>query len=332
MRHFIEELTGTGQVQLEHDLAPELDGWADALCSVDALARLELPGEAPAFSEAAALWGAEMCYQACRCTAFRSLSEADVAEAFARPGPEPANASCAYSVDLSLRYLPDVVRIARGIAAEDPLNHHLLRLAQDWPLSSVGVKGVSKVEVGCILDNRCLRQMYLDRILKTRDRSRVEEPRVAEAVKRSLGVFNHYLYAVIGHGVIVWNTETGEYLGALEWERDNWAFHKRFFRVKGRWCQLIIENQAPRFEPVHLTVKHQQVVMGLTTFDDEWPLALLENWTFVDFDGMSTPCKVSGTGVAPIRRVEGFSKNGLLIQVQDQKGRYWQITKGRGAW
>jgi hypothetical protein len=124
-----------------------------------------------------------------QCLVFRNRGPEEVQAALAMPGPEPRSPAVVYSVDLALRFLPDVVRLARAAAPDDPLVLRLLLLGRDWPLSSVGVAGVGAVNVESFIQDRCLRALYVDRILNTEDVGRLDDARVREAARAALGVF-----------------------------------------------------------------------------------------------------------------------------------------------
>jgi hypothetical protein len=189
--NWIVELTETGRVRVPRpgELSPsEREGLAKAIADWDAVARLDLAG-APALDAAAAAWAAVTLYRACQYLVYRDADAEEVRAGLAEPCPSPASAAVFYSVDLMFRYLRDLVALSRGIAEQDPLVEALLRLAREWPLSSVGVRGVGegKVEVSGFIEHPCLRRLYADRILAAADVSRLGDPRVKDAVREAIG-------------------------------------------------------------------------------------------------------------------------------------------------
>jgi hypothetical protein len=94
-----------------------------------------------------------------------------------------------YSVDLTFRYLPDLVRIAKSIASEDPLIELLMKRCRQWPLSSVGVKGTGEVPLGSIAESPGLMQIYVDRILARDDTERLANELVRQRVQQALGLY-----------------------------------------------------------------------------------------------------------------------------------------------
>ena len=69
--------------------------------------------------------------------------------------------------------LPDLVRLARGVSAEDPLVTELIQLAGRWPLSAVGITGAAVGEVDAIATDPCSLRLYVDRIIARHDFQRL---------------------------------------------------------------------------------------------------------------------------------------------------------------
>jgi hypothetical protein len=151
--------------------------------------RANWPDGQPEFSEQVGLWSANLLYRACHFVVGRDANPESLERALTVKSPEPPAASAHYSADLSLRFLPDVFKLARAAAADDPLVEMLLNLAKQWPLASVGMTAVRNVDVSCIVRNPCLLQMYVDRLISRSDLSRLNHPTVREAAQASLGLY-----------------------------------------------------------------------------------------------------------------------------------------------
>ena len=117
------------------------------------------------------------------------LGEDEITKRLTRPCPERPSRVVCYSVDLTFRFLPDLARIARAASEDDPLVKHLLQWASDWPLSSVGIKGIEHIDVEPFIHDRCLRTMYVDRIVAQTDTSRLKDERTVEALREAIGGF-----------------------------------------------------------------------------------------------------------------------------------------------
>ncbi len=152
--------------------------------------RADLPQRPPPLCEATALWGAERFYRGCQFLVFRDASVEAITVELATTCPANSDpASAAYSVDLTWRFLPDLLKLAGGLASDDPLLTHLRQRGVEWPLSSVGVPNLGEVRVDGFFDDSCLRSMYTDRIIARGDVARLNDKRVQDAVREALGAF-----------------------------------------------------------------------------------------------------------------------------------------------
>ncbi len=190
---FVRNLWSEGRVRapspLERD-EPDEDARAaleEALRDVDASDRLEFPGEAPPLSMPAAVWAVEMFRRACGCLVHRDLGGDDVARLLSEPCPATKSPAVCRSVDLTFRFLPDLVRLARAASPEDPLVARLMAWCREWPLSSVGVKDVGEVDVSAIVSDPGLRSAYVDRIIERKDATRLADESVRAGVREALG-------------------------------------------------------------------------------------------------------------------------------------------------
>jgi hypothetical protein len=190
---FLRELSEHGRIRLPtpsiQDSATDARGVEQLLADWDSSWVLEFPGDAPPLFRPAARWAAEQLYRACQLAVFRDFSADDVKAAFANDCPTCDSASQHYSVDLVFRYLPDLYRIARARAEDDPLCEGLREWARRWPLSSVGMVGVTVDDVAAVTSHPGLLQLYVDRIISKNDKARLNNATVAIAVKAALGHF-----------------------------------------------------------------------------------------------------------------------------------------------
>jgi hypothetical protein len=192
LAEFTRALFETGRVALpkvSRAVPPaELDEARRALREVEWVFRQDLPGEPPAFGVDDALWAATMMHGACRLLVYRFLGPDEVAQELAAPGPAPTAPESIYAVDLTFRFLPDLVRHCRAAAEGDPLTAKVLDWCHAWPLSSVGIPGVGSVDSGPILHHPCLRTIYIDRIIRHQDHARTADPAVLQAVREAVGL------------------------------------------------------------------------------------------------------------------------------------------------
>ena len=196
---FLRDLTEHGRVRISCAPAPAPARVAadpageveETIRALDAAARLDMPLEPPPLQLTAATWAATLLYDACRLFVNRELPREAVDEAFSKPCPEvPLSAVC-YSVDLTLRYLPGMISLTRGLAEDDPLVAKLIETAKAWPLSSVGVAGidVGEIDISPFIHDPSLRQLYVDRIIETGDAPCLNDPLVRETAAATIGAF-----------------------------------------------------------------------------------------------------------------------------------------------
>lgn len=149
--------------------------------------RLNMPGSAPSFSLDDARWAAELFYRACQCAVYRDLDEQTLAQLLQVPRQGAAGPAAHYSVDLVFQYLPSLAKFARSAAESDPLVVQLQRWASEWPLSSVGMPGIENINIDGFAGDRCLLQLYVDRIIASGDKSRLADARVRDAMRGAIG-------------------------------------------------------------------------------------------------------------------------------------------------
>lgn len=150
----------------------------------------EFPGAPPAYDPQAALWAACMFYRAAQLAVYRALGPEAIDAAFRDPAPKNDSPSAVWSVDVTFRFLPDLYRLSAGLATDDPLALKLAEFARAWPLSSVGMKNID-VDTSKLtwLNHDGLRRLYVDRVIATKDRSRLHDSRVASSVREAIGAF-----------------------------------------------------------------------------------------------------------------------------------------------
>lgn len=158
--------------------------------------RDDLPATPPAVELAAARYGAVMLYRACQFLVFRDVDPETIQRELSRSIDGSVTPLTHYSVDLTLRYLPDVVRLACGESKEDPLVTELTRLAGQWPLSAVGISGAEVGDVTAIVSDPCLLRLYVDRIIARQDLGRLGNEQVRAAAAQAIGAFPQLAPAV----------------------------------------------------------------------------------------------------------------------------------------
>lgn len=192
---FLNQLFDSGHIRLA-TAAPLVaaEGSAiDRLREEEQAARADFPGEAPAFLLDAGYWAAGILYRACQFYAARELPELAVRADLSTSCPgDLQHAGTHYSVDITLRYLPDLYRLAASRAHADPLVDALRSLGDAWPLSGIGIPANNAAaradNLAPILGCPGLKQLYVDRVLDTGNRSLPAHPELREAALASTGI------------------------------------------------------------------------------------------------------------------------------------------------
>jgi hypothetical protein len=159
----------------------------DVLRQMDELSRNELALELPAFSPEAALWGARLFYQLCGFVVCRDIGEEQIQAVCAVPCPEPRRPQSDWSVDLTLRHLPKLFKLATQLSNADPLIVQMKQVAAAWPMSSVGIAALGNVSIESFAADVALRRLYADRIIAMADSARLGDQRVDDLLRADLG-------------------------------------------------------------------------------------------------------------------------------------------------
>jgi len=191
---FLNSLFDNGRVSVGDPRAAidaEFPAADELLAAIEHDARRELSGSPPPLSLEAARWGAVMLYRAAQLLMYRDLGPDAVAAGLRPPCPAGDESSTHYSVDLTFRFLPDLVRMARTCSHDDPLVVEMMSWASTYPLSSVGLDGVGEIDVEPIAKHPGLLAIYVDRVIAAQDVSRLADERVRAAIAAALGMHGH---------------------------------------------------------------------------------------------------------------------------------------------
>lgn len=198
LRYFLQQLfdhgrvtvAATGDAALTDPQLPAL------LAQYDQAWRQQMPRDLPPLEPEAALFGALAVYRSAQILVFRDTPVDGLQKSLAGPAEAGGmlGAREQFSADLCLRFLPDLVRLARARAGDDPLVPCLLEFGARWPLSSVGIAGVELDELGkqrvaALAEQPAVWQLYVDRVLQSGDASRLADFAVKTAARRAVGAF-----------------------------------------------------------------------------------------------------------------------------------------------
>ena len=187
---FIHDLVSEGKVKVHDHIQPfsekDLKKCELLLKKMYDQDKINHPLSQPMFSANAAIWAASFIYRAAQFIMLRSAENEEVQSQLAL-FREEIGANEIYSADLTLRYLPQIYQLAKGLSPEDVLVKCLNEVAVQFPYSSVGIELNQEADHEAILNHPSLRLVYLDRIIQAKHLHRVKQNHLAEKVKEVLG-------------------------------------------------------------------------------------------------------------------------------------------------
>ena len=168
----------------------EIEAAVDWVLQAEPQIREHGPLAPPVVDRPALKWAIRHFRGAAQLAVFRQLGPEEVAKRLEDDFVGEGDAAGAmYSVDLVFRFLPDLVRIVKGMNPDDPLLAQLRKWGERWPLSSVGIPGLALSGLEPLLANRCLSMLYVDRIIEADAVDRLHDPRVQELVRGAIGAY-----------------------------------------------------------------------------------------------------------------------------------------------
>jgi len=148
---------------------------------------LNYPGTPPAFDPQAAIWGAKTLYHIAQLLINRNAPLENIETMLPRYDGA-IRAGSLLSADLCLRFLPSLIVTAKRIDDEDPLIERVQQLAMVWHYSGIPLLEKtlpSNWEI--ILSDRCLTQLYVDRVIEHDQRQFYTVPELIPYISISLG-------------------------------------------------------------------------------------------------------------------------------------------------
>ena len=187
---FLRGLFAEGQLLVPPAQALNLDELAklsEELQHYERIYREEAPIGAPPWDPEAGTWAGAMLLRSTQFLIFRTYGP-DFLKAQLEGDAPCSGPSAHYSIDLCFQYLPDVAAYARSASPDDPLVCQLDAWGVQFPLSSVGMPVTpDPASVEQLSNSPALWKMYIDRILWKDDVSRLDDPRVRNAVEQTIG-------------------------------------------------------------------------------------------------------------------------------------------------
>lgn len=147
----------------------------------------------PPFNPYAALWAAKFVYHSMQFLLLRQLN-AEAINNTLHSYTHAITPEVVHSADLTLRYLPDLLNAARGLAPDDVLVLKLQQTAAAWHYSAVGT-AIENVNVtDAALGNNALRIEYIDRIVARRDKHSLKNLNLKNMITEALSIHSESLW------------------------------------------------------------------------------------------------------------------------------------------
>ena len=152
------------------------------------------PFISPDFDWTAALWSAKMVYFSAQLLLYREDTMEEV-ETLLRPYTEKPSVSNILSVDICLRFLPDILTKIKQVDSEDEIIPILESFLKKWHYSGINYTlEETDFDFDPIVSNDCLRQLYCDRIIATKDFKRGQHKAINPHVVASLGDYKNIFW------------------------------------------------------------------------------------------------------------------------------------------
>ncbi len=147
---------------------------------------LDYPFDAPKFNRTAAIWAAKILYSSVQLLLYRDMKPAEMLIVIP-PYPGKVDASAMISADLCLRFLPQVIVQLTALDSEDPLIGLLMERLSTFHYSAIGSDiDFTTLDLQC-LENKCIRQLYIDRIIDLKAENSLQSAELKKGVLESLG-------------------------------------------------------------------------------------------------------------------------------------------------
>ncbi len=159
---------------------------------------LNYPHNPPIFDENAALWAAKIVYNTAQLMLYRADKAVELPKLLSDFTGE-ITPSSALSADLYLRFLPHLITQLHLFDTEDPLIYILENILEKWHYSCINHAfnkesfDIEKLDFQWIINDKCLHQLYVNRILAYKNRKLAEQPVFAPLIAANLGIYGDIL-------------------------------------------------------------------------------------------------------------------------------------------
>lgn len=178
---FMDGLLGNGRVRVGPARLQTGQGTVEQLRTFASIAAAACPGTPPAADLELVRQAMDVLYQACQFVVLRDLVPGTV------PRLSGSGPGAHWSVDIALRHVPAVARLATARSPDDPLLPWLKDVVHPWPLSAVGMAMDPPPDPTPLLADAALAMEYGDRCILAGDRARMSHPALHALVASAIG-------------------------------------------------------------------------------------------------------------------------------------------------
>lgn len=157
---------------------------------------LNYPFTAPTFDKEAAIWGAKMIYFGAQFLAHRNEEPKNLNNYFSALEGKMTPSRC-LSADISLRFLPFIIKELEAIDLDDWLVKILKVHLQKFPYSAIGYGfdfEIDQRQLVQLFQNNCFKTLFIDRVIEKKDISLTAHTIIHENIAIHLGKHKNYFW------------------------------------------------------------------------------------------------------------------------------------------
>lgn len=147
------------------------------------------PFEPVLYNKDAAIWSAMVVYITAQLILYRQDKTFELEGLFPVDNFD-CNESSILSVDLCLRFIPDMLQELKLIDREDELVYIIEKKLYKWHFSGVNYSiDTEKLNFEPVFKNKCLKQLYINRIIEYKNKNLAKHPVFYSGISASLGLY-----------------------------------------------------------------------------------------------------------------------------------------------
>ena len=156
---------------------------------------LNFPYDPPPFDANAALWAAKTIYISAQLVLFREIEVKNLLNELLPDYSKELSPSKMLSADLTLRFMPDLLRQLQTIDLEDPLIRILEPKLSKFHYSGVNYNlDLEALDFNLVNENQCFRQLYANRIIQYKRTKLASHPAFSSLISSNLSIYKNEIW------------------------------------------------------------------------------------------------------------------------------------------